>query len=129
MQASKEQTKSISRLGPQAAFDVLRKSRDKRWTAEGLVLQALPRFESKHRTDEPYGLCVSASKKTARRAHDRNRMKRRLKAAACEIIPVHAMPDMDYMVSARYGTNKRDFELLKKDLLWCLKKLDLVKAP
>lgn len=129
MQASKEQIKSISRLGPQAAFDVLRKNRDKRWTAEGLVLQALPRFESKRKTEAPYGLCVSASKKTAKLAHDRNRMKRRLKAAAFEIIPKYAAADMDYMVSARFGTNERDFELLKKDLLWCLKKLDLLKAP
>ena len=127
MQASKEQLKCISRLPTQAAFDILRKSREKRWTAEGLMLQALPAYEGKKPRIEIYGLCVSASKKTAKRAHDRNRMKRRLKAAASEVLPVHAAQNMDYMVTARYGTNNRDFELLKKDLIWCLKKLDLLK--
>ena len=127
MQASKETLKSISRLGNQAAFDILRKSRDKRWTAEGLVLQALPKNESKGRGDAPYGLCISCSKKTAKRAVSRNRIKRRLKAAASEILPHHAKDNMDYMVSGRYGTEEREFELLKKDLLWCLKKLELLK--
>ena len=124
MQASKEQLKTISRLGPQAAFDVLRKSKDKRWTAEGMVVQARPRFK---KAGETYGLCISCSKKTAKRAHDRNRIKRRLKAIGSEIIPTHAIEHMDYMISGRYGTNVRDFELLKKDLLWCLKKLELLK--
>ena len=127
MQASKEQISTVSRLGPQAAFDVLRKSKAKRWTAEGLVVQALPRFETKIPKTEPYGLCISCSKKTAKRAHDRNRIKRRLKAAACEILPTHAVEKMDYMISGRYGTAERDFELLKKDLIWCLKKLELLK--
>ncbi len=127
MQASKEQMNNISRLGPQAAFDILRKSREKRWTAEGLVLQALPRFESKRKGPQAYGLCISCSKKTAKRAHDRNRIKRRLKAAACEILPLKAAKNMDYMVTGRYGTADRDFELLKKDLIWCLKKLELLK--
>ena len=128
MQASKEQMKKISRLGPQAAFDVLRKSKAKRWTAEGLVLQALPRFEGKRPKPEAYGLCISCSKKTAKRAHDRNLIKRRLKAIASEILPKYAAENMDYMVTGRYGTPERDFELLKKDLLWCLKKLELLKA-
>lgn len=127
MQASKEQLNSISRLPTQAAFDILRKSREKRWTAEGLMLQALPTYQGKKPRTEIYGLCVSASKKTAKRAHDRNRMKRRLKAVASEILPVHASENMDYMISARYGTNERDFDLLRKDLIWCLKKLDLLK--
>ncbi|PZP57462.1 MAG: ribonuclease P protein component [Micavibrio aeruginosavorus] len=128
MQASKEQMNNISRLGPQAAFDVLRKSREKRWTAEGLVLQALPRFENKRKGPEPYGLCISCSKKTAKRAHDRNRIKRRLKAAACEVLPSQAVENMDYMVTGRFGTADRDFEQLKRDLIWCLKKLELLKG-
>lgn len=127
MKASKEQMSKISRLGPQAAFDVLRKSKAKRWTAEGLVLQALPRFETKIPKEEPYGLCISCSKKTAKRAHDRNRIKRRLKAIACEILPRQAQDKMDYMISGRYATADRDFDLLKKDLIWCLKKLELLK--
>ena len=128
MQASKDHMLQISRLGPQAAFDVLRKSKEKRWTAEGLVLQALPKGLSKTRGNAPYGLCVSCSKKTAKRAHDRNRIKRRLKAIACEVLPDHAIADMDYMLSGRYSTAERDFDLLRKDLLWCLKKLELLKS-
>jgi len=125
MHATKENLKTISRLGPQAAFDILRKSKDKRWVSEGMSVQALPRLKPTENTQ--YGLCISASKKTAKRAHDRNRMKRRLKAVASEILPRYAKAELDYMISARHGTMDRDFDLLKKDLLWCLKKLELMK--
>ncbi len=127
MQASQENIDSISRLPTQAAFDHLRKSKT-RWVSEGLVLQALPTYQGKKTRSETYGLCVTVSKKTAKCAHDRNRIKRRLKAIAQEILPTHAKDHMDYMVTGRYQTNDREFEQLKRDLLWCLKKLELLKS-
>ena len=73
MKASKAQIKTINRLSAQAVFDSLRQTKDVRWVATGLIVQVQPRP-----ADLPgaYGLCVSASKKTAPRAVDRNRIRR-----------------------------------------------------
>ncbi len=82
-------TTTIGRLRQQAAFDRLRGLRDAehRWTSKSLSLQICP--------DETLGdaalkIGISASRKTAKRAVDRNRMKRRLRVAAASIMPVHA---------------------------------------
>ncbi len=126
MKALKTSFSAISRLNAQAAFDSLRKSKT-RWVAQGLVVQVLPRS----RPDlSSYGLCISASKKTAPLAVDRNRVRRRLKAIALSVIPTRAKADFDYMISARYQTDKRSPQELESDLVWCLKKLDLLQeAP
>ena len=124
MKASKAQIQLISRLPTQAVFDCLRKTQELRWVAPGLILQALPREDS---PAQPYGLCVSASKKVARLATDRNRIRRRLKAIAVELLPLAARPGMNYMISGRHQTAGRSAEELEKDLRWCLKKLNLGK--
>jgi ribonuclease P protein component len=122
VKASKAHIGTISRLSTQAVFDCLRQTRDLRWVATGLVLQAAPRMG-----EGPYGLCVSVSKKTAKLAVNRNRIRRRLKAVAFQILPDIARPGMDYMVSGRHQTLERDSADLDRDLRWCLKKLNLLK--
>ena len=122
MKASKAHIRTISRLSTQAVFDCLRQTRELRWVATGLVLQAAPRT-----AEGQYGLCVSASKKTEKLAVKRNRIRRRLKAIALEILPDIAQPGMDYMVSGRHQTLERGSADLDKDLRWCLKKLNLLK--
>jgi ribonuclease P protein component len=125
MKALKGTFSDISRLNAQAAFDSLRKSKT-RWVAQGLVVQVLPRS----RPDlSSYGLCISASKKTAPLAVDRNRVRRRLKAIALSVIPTRAKADFDYMISARHQTDARSPAELESDLVWCLKKLELLKEP
>ena len=98
MKASKAQIKTINRLSAQAVFDSLRQTKDVRWVATGLIVQVQPRP-----ADLPgaYGLCVSASKKTAPRAVDRNRIRRRLKAIAVEVLPLVAKPGLNYMITGR----------------------------
>lgn len=123
MKARKATFSDISRLNAQAAFDSLRKSKT-RWVAQGLVVQVLPRS----RPDlSSYGLCISASKKTAPLAVDRNRLRRRLKAIALSVIPTRAKADYDYMITARHQTKDRSPAELEGDLVWCLKKLDLLQ--
>ena len=123
MKARKATLSDISRLNAQAAFDSLRKSKT-RWVAQGLVVQVLPRS----RPDlSPCGLCISASKKTAPLAVDRNRVRRRLKAIALSVIPVRAKANFDYMISARHQTDARTPQELESDLVWCLKKLEMLK--
>ena len=46
----------------------------------------------------------------------RNRAKRRLRAAAAQIMPQLARPGMDYVLVGRDGTLTRDFADLVKDL-------------
>ncbi len=54
-------------------------------------------------------------------------MRRRLKAVALEVLPNYAQLDKDYMIIARTKTSTRDFIALRQDLIWCLKKLDLLR--
>ncbi len=121
MKATRRQLQDISRLPSQAVFDSLRKTRELRWVAPSLILQALPRDG-----ETPFGMCISASRKTAPHAVDRNRMRRRLKAVASDILPRCAKPGMDYMISCRIGAKDLPAETLEKDLRWCLKKLNLL---
>lgn len=123
MKASKAQVQNLSRLTTQAAFDSLRKTKT-RWVSPSFALQAIP--QTAPQTPAKPAFCVITSKKTAKLATDRNRMRRRLRAIAYEIISSKAKPDMDYMIAARQGALTRSTEDLRKDLLWCLKRLDLL---
>lgn len=144
MHALREHILNTGRPAQQAAFDLLRKTK-KRWVGKGLALQAAPhtpRFIKVKKvavTDTPpvspliseptphkkLRFCVITSKKTCAKAVDRNRLRRRLRAAALEILPLHAPYDMDYMLVGRVGGLKLPFDALKKEIIWCLKKLDL----
>ncbi len=119
MKATRDLVQNLSRLKTQAAFDSLRKTKT-RWVSPAFSIQAIP-----HESQENPSFCVITSKKTAKLATDRNKMRRRLRAIAYEILPVHAQPNMDYMIVARKDAMTRPMDDLRKDLLWCLKKLDL----
>lgn len=127
MHALKSQIRTTSRLNNQAAFDSLRKTKI-RWVAEGLALQAIPASNDPASSSMPLSFSIIASKKTAKRAVDRNLLRRRLRAVALEILPEKANQTMIYMVVARSGGLTRSYEDLKKDMIWCLKKLDLLKS-
>ena len=121
MKASRQDTKKISRLRKQAAFDQLRSLRDPehRWTAKSLSLQV---FTSDKIEEAPH-LGISVSRKTAKRAVDRNRIKRRLRAAAASILPSHAAPQTHYLISGRSDALTRSFDELQNDIKWCMGKL------
>lgn len=86
-----------------------------------MVVQALKRDQG------GYGLCISASRKVAPLAVDRNRMRRRLKAVAVSVLPDLARDGMNYMITVRRETLTRPAADLEQDLRWCLKKLNLLK--
>jgi ribonuclease P protein component len=92
-----------------------------RWSMPGLVLQAWSR---------PAGMEPVAAARvgfTASRrvgiAVARNRARRRLRAAADQILPQHAAPGRDYVMIARTETLTRPFPLLLGDLETALKRL------
>ncbi len=96
----------------------------RKWVAPGLILQ-IRRHDQKQRppVDGPtvrFGL--TASKKVGN-AVTRNRARRRLRAAACEILAAHAASGHDFVVIARAETVTRDFTDLKADLIAGLRRL------
>ena len=68
-----------------------------------------------------FGLVVS--KKLDKRAVGRNRMRRRLRAAAYEVLAAAAPTGLDVVLIGRHQTADYDFEALCRDIKWCLKKL------
>ena len=53
----------------------------------------------------------------------RNRVRRRLREAARQVIPGRARPDLDYVLVGRQAAIARDFEVLRQELLDALKRL------
>ena len=86
----------------------------------GLILQAAQTLCSDENTSR---LGFTATKKLGK-AHIRNRVKRRLRAAAREIFPKQSRPLTDYVLIGRYNTADCDFAELKKNMSWALKKIN-----
>lgn len=91
----------------------------KKWVSKGFILIVTPNKGRGRR----FGLTVS--KRVSSKAVDRNRMKRRLRAIATDILPEYGKNNIDYIFLARPETKTRLYLDLQKDLKWCLKKLDI----
>ena len=85
----------------------------------GLILQVAP--------GEPDGLRVgfTTSKKVGG-AVERNRARRRLRAAVAEVFPPMAAAGSDYVVIGRRETVGRSYSLLLQDLRTALKRLGAI---
>ena len=95
--------------------------RGRKWAAPGLVLQACPRGPSSECEGEiRYGL--TASRKVGG-AVVRNRARRRLRAAAVEVLPDAGRPGTDYVLIARVGTVRRPYRDLLRDLQVALERV------
>ena len=120
----------IARLKRRAEFLRVAVARRKAVTP-GLILQALKRpreataettaMLNAETTDAPR-VGFTASRKVGI-AVARNRARRRLRAAAGEVMPRHAAPGHDYVVIARLQTLKRPFTALLGDFEAALKQL------
>ncbi|MEM7189976.1 MAG: ribonuclease P protein component [Pseudomonadota bacterium] len=94
-----------------ARKDFLACARARRWAAPGMVVQGRARGDDK-------GLRVgyTCSKKVGN-AVARNRAKRRLRAAAADVLPRAGLPGWDYVLIGRAGTTaSRPFPQLLADL-------------
>ena len=108
----------IERLKQRSEFLRVAVTRQK-WVAPGLILQAAARpaqagpdaaFDS-----GPFRIGYTASRKVGN-AVQRNRARRRLRAAVAEIMPARASPGCDYVLIARARTVDRRFADLVTDL-------------
>ena len=92
----------------------------------GFVLQAAP-----VPSDPPPVVRVgfTVSKKVGN-AVVRNRVRRRLREVARQVIPAQARPDLDYVLVGRQAAVERDFGLLRQELVEALRRLKaLVATP
>lgn len=101
----------------------------RKWVTPGLILQALPRQGARETasagTDTPdsevrYGITVS---RKVGNSVQRNRARRRLRAAARELLPVVGRPGTDYVIIGRKTTLSRDYAELKDDLKTAVERL------
>jgi ribonuclease P protein component len=97
--------------------DFLRAARGIRRSTAGLTLELCP-------TPEPAPACLrvgfTASRKVGN-AVARNRAKRRLRAVAAALLPLHGRAAHDYVLVARTATLTRAFDDLLADLTGALK--------
>lgn len=99
--------------------DFLRVNADpKRISTKTLVLLAAPNDLGVSRVG------YTVSKKTSKLAVERNRIKRRLRAIAGEILPT-APQGYDYVIIGKKEILRREFADLKGDLKYALRKLEL----
>ena len=142
----------LGRLKQRAEFLRLAGS-GRKAASPGLILQAAPQPPERHPQkpdpsgDSAFGVnCpqtgaaqggVSASSPTPRigftcsrkvgNAVARNRARRRLKAAADQVLPQNAREDYDFVIIGRTETLVRPFALLLQDLLGSLKRVGAMK--
>ncbi len=100
----------------------------RKWVAPGVILQVLRREapEAAAAAPVPLRLGFTASRKVGI-AVKRNRARRRLRAAAAAILPVHAAPGHDYVLIARAGTVTRPYAALLEDLCTGLRRLGVYR--
>lgn len=103
--------------------DFLKAAKGRRWAMPGLVLQARRRGGE----DAAARIGFTATQKIGG-AVERNRVKRRLRAAARTVLPEHARAGFDYVLIARRGTLTRPFGEILDDLETALDKVHSEKA-
>ena len=107
----------ISSLRKRADFLLLGKSGNK-WVSQSLIIQARPNELGFTRVG------FTVSKRVDKSAVQRNRIKRRLRAVVADVLRDYARPSCDYVLIGRRETALRPYDVLCKDLKWCLRKMD-----
>ena len=92
----------------------------------GFVLQVAPVPADSLRSVARVGFTVS---RKVGNAVARNRVRRRLREIARQIIPEQARRDLDYVLVGRQAALKRDFATLRQELLEALKRLKALATP
>jgi len=90
----------------------------KKWVSPSVIVQIDPA------SGEGIRFGLTATKKLGN-AVMRNRIRRRLRAAANKVLEGHS--GVDVVLIGRVATATCPFEQLVKDLTWCLKRMEIVK--
>lgn len=121
MQARKEKTKTLDRLKKRSDFLRVQKA-GKKWVSKTVIVQTAP---SETEGARRYGITVT--KQVSKRATDRNRIKRRLRAACADILPDIMKAGTDIVLIGRVETGRCDYADLTRDLAWCLRKMEIAQ--
>ncbi len=139
MRTSKNMIKDLDRLKKRSDFLFIR-NKGQSWVSKSLVLQVYDKNSSGHceadnsnDTAAPIGcqtFCgrrfgVTVTKKQYTQAVKRNRIKRRLRALACDVFPQYGKDGVDYILIGRKQSLDTPYDDMRRDLIWCLKKLDM----
>lgn len=123
MHAARAAIRSLGRLTQRAEFVHLNK-KGRRWTARTVVVQVAPNALGTAR------LGLTVTKRVDKRAVVRNRIRRRLRAAAADTLPGLLAPGTDIVLIGRAETATAPYVSLCKDLRWCLRRLEVCgEAP
>tara|TARA_R100001224_G_C3949361_1_gene125154 strand:- start:143 stop:601 length:459 start_codon:yes stop_codon:yes gene_type:complete len=119
-------TVSVERLKKRAEFLRVAGTRRK-WVTQGLILQGAPRPGIKPDTeyageDRLARVGFTVTKKVGK-AVVRNRVRRRLRAVADQLMSEMALPGWDYVVIGRQQTIDREFEKLVDDMRFALRRI------
>lgn len=114
--ATKETISTLGRLKERSDFLRVGKAGHK-WVSPTVIVQIAPAGGD----IKSFGITIT--KKSLKKAVDRNRVKRRLRAAAAEVLPARLPGDMDCVLIGRPATLSADYQAILKDLRWCLKRL------
>lgn len=117
MFATRIQIKILGRLQKRSDF-LHARTKGRKWVARNLILQIVENDAGQIR----YGLTVS--KRVDKSAVRRNRIRRRLRAVACDVLSDCARPGYDYVLIGRAETAHSPYTELVSDLKWSLKRLD-----
>lgn len=120
MQASKAQQDTLIQITKRSDFLKIQ-SKGKKWVSHGLIVQTIPNSD-----EDIKRIGYTVTKRTHKSAVKRNRIKRRLRSIAAEILPEHAKNGHDFILVGRIQTLTRPYDTLKNDLKWCLGKMDLL---
>ena len=115
MQTTKAQMERLDVLRARADFLLVQNS-GKKWVSPSLILQV---------RENDVGLTrvgFTVSKKVHKSAVKRNRIKRRLRAVAADILSGHAKAGCDYVLVGRDVTADKSYDALLKDMTWCMKR-------
>ena len=120
------EARAINRLKRRPEF--LRAARQgTKWVAAGLIVQARQRKAGENPGeggDNAVRVGFTVTKKVGN-AVIRNRVRRRLKAVAGEVLPRRIVGGQDLVIIGRMATIKRDYAALKKDLKTAIRKLKI----
>lgn len=116
MTSKVEELRNLDRL--QKRSDFLRiNAVARKWVSKSMIVLTAPNEDGQKRVG------FTVTKKLEKTAVGRNRMKRRLRAAAADILATQGKGGADYVLIARTETATRPYTDLTRDLRWCLEKL------
>jgi ribonuclease P protein component len=127
----------VGRLKKRPEFLKVAAARTK-WVTPGLILQARQRSpedrpvpgltgERRDPAAESIRVGFTVSRKVGQ-ATERNRARRRLRAAATEVLPRYARPGYDYVLIGRRATLDRSYDRLVDDLRTALSRVATARA-